>query len=286
MRKLSCLVLSALCLFVPATALGTLFDFDSAPQYTSLPIDQTVDGITAHLSATGQGFSIQRADVLGFTPVGFAGNSIYPNSGSAADLLVGFSQALTDFSIMFAPEEYGCDTSARMRVTAYMNSAFVGTATAIADPPGTWPTGTLSINAPQGFNSVVVHYDMAPTCGDIGSIFMADNMNVTPQIPTSIDGGINADALRPRISPNPFGDETIIRFDLARREPVSVSIYDAAGRLIRTLSAGIVFDPGVRVMLWDGRDDEGFEVTSGVYLCSVRTATQDTATRMILLRER
>ena len=58
-----------------STAFGqsVLFDFDNAPLQTSLPITLTVGGVTAHFSATGQGYSIQQANVLGFTPVGFSG---------------------------------------------------------------------------------------------------------------------------------------------------------------------------------------------------------------------
>ena len=168
-------------LATPAAGQAVLFDFDTAPPYSPLPINLTVGGITAQFSATGQGFSIQRADALGFTPVGFAGYCIYPSSVYAADLLIGFSQALTDFSILYAPEEYACDSSATMRVTAYMSGTPVGTNTTFADPPGTWPTATLSITVAQGFNSVVVHYDAPPpTGGDWGPIFMADNMRVTP----------------------------------------------------------------------------------------------------------
>lgn len=180
MRILATAMIAGIVLCSPAEAGAVLFDFDNAPLHSSLPLDLTVDGITAHFSATGQGFSIQSANVLGFTPVGFSGNSLYPNSVFAADLLVGFSQTLTDFSILYAPEEYATDSSARMRMTAYMNGALVGTNTATADPPGTWPSATLSFSAAQGFNSVVIHYDAPPpTGGDYGPIFMADNMSVT-----------------------------------------------------------------------------------------------------------
>lgn len=157
-----------------------LFDFDNTPVHTSLPIDVTVSGLTAHLSATGSGFSIQQANTMGFTPAGFGGLCVYPNSVFAADLLVSFSTALTDFSIMYAPQELGCDDSAQMRVTALLNGVSVGTNTTTAPQPGTWPTGTLSINVATGFNSVVVHYDARPpTCQDWGPIFLADNMLVT-----------------------------------------------------------------------------------------------------------
>jgi hypothetical protein len=173
-----------------ASAQSVLFDFDSAPVHTSLPISLTAGGITAQFTATGQGFSIQPANSLGFTPAGFAGSCIYPNSIYAADLAVSFSQTLTALSILYAPEEYACDSSARMRVTAYLNGTLVGTATTNA-VAGTWPSETLAFGSAQGFNRVVVHYDAPPaTGGDWGPIFMADNMMVTPLPPPVVLAGM------------------------------------------------------------------------------------------------
>jgi hypothetical protein len=178
--KKSAWVLLAGLLATSVRAQSTWFSFDDAPAHVSLPLALTSGGITAQFSATAQGFSIQPANTLGFTPAGFSGNCIYPNSVYAADLLISFSLPLSDFSILYAPEEYACDSSATMRVTAYMNGSLVATATTNA-PAGTWPSQTLSINLAAGFNSVVVHYDAPPvTGGDWGPIFMADNMNVLP----------------------------------------------------------------------------------------------------------
>ena len=81
---------------------------------------------------------------------------------------------------MYSCQELGCDDAATMRVTAYVNGTFIGTNTKIASNPGTWPVDTLSCSFPQGFDSVVVHYDKRPaTCQDYGVIFLADNMRVT-----------------------------------------------------------------------------------------------------------
>ena len=66
--------------------------FDSLPAHSGLPAGYTVGGITASFFSTGQGFSIQPADTMGFTPVGFGGNCVDPNSVFASDLLIGFSQ--------------------------------------------------------------------------------------------------------------------------------------------------------------------------------------------------
>jgi hypothetical protein len=167
--------------FTTASGQAVLFDFDNAPLHSGFPISQTAGGITAQLAGTGQGYSIQDANVLGFTPQGFSGRIIYPNSVFLADLLVRFDAKLTDFSIMYSCQELGCDDAATMRVTAYRDGSIVGTNTKTAGNPGTWPVDTLRFSFQQGFDSIVVHYDSRPpTCQDYGVIFMADNMRVTP----------------------------------------------------------------------------------------------------------
>jgi len=174
-------------LAVNLSAQSVLFDFNNIPRYSTFPVSQTVEGITAHFSGTGQGYSIQDAGVLGFTPAGFSGNIIYPNSVYLADLLINFDQTITVFSIIYACQELACDDAATMRVSVYMKGIYVGTDTKIASHPGTWPVDTLACNFPQGFDSVVVHYDhRPPTCQDYGVIFLADNMTVTPAPPPII----------------------------------------------------------------------------------------------------
>ena len=179
-RTLLALSVSSL-LASQAAAQSVLFDFNSTPYHTPLPIDLTEGQITASFSGTGASYSIQIANIGGTIPEGFTGNCLYPNNSvSRSDLLVGFSQALQDISIMYAPSEFGCNTSATMRITGYMNSAFVATSTTTAPVPGTWPTGVLTLSSPQGFDSVVIHYDAAPACTESGQVFVADNMTVTP----------------------------------------------------------------------------------------------------------
>ncbi len=182
MNKLTCAIsvcLLALCASAHAQTVVP-FNFDNAPPYTPFPLDVMSGGVTAHLSATGQGYSIQSASAVPIVPVGFSGRFIYPSSVFAADLLIGFSQTVTAFSIQYAPQELGCDDSALMRVTAYMGNTYVGTNTTTAPNPGTYPVGTLSCTFAQGFNRVVVHYDhRPPTCSDWGPIFLADNMSIT-----------------------------------------------------------------------------------------------------------
>jgi PEP-CTERM motif-containing protein len=184
MKRLACVIVMSMLLCAQAQAGSVLFDFNNGPLHASLPLDLTVGGITAHFSATGQGFSIQdTAQVIGVLPTGFSGFGLVPNSISSADLLVSFPQErVTDFSIKVAPQELNTDSTATLRVTAFMNGIFAGTNTSKGSEPFFWPPSTLSFISPQGFNSVVVHYDSPPpTGGDFGRIFVADNMIVTAQ---------------------------------------------------------------------------------------------------------
>jgi hypothetical protein len=71
------------------------------------------------------------------------------------------------------------------------------------------------------------------------------------------------------IRPNPFTGTTEVRFSLASAQPVSLRIYDAAGRLIRTLQTGTL-PAGEHRRTWDGRADDGTRASSGVYLCTFR----------------
>lgn len=65
--------------------------------------------------------------------------------------------------------------------------------------------------------------------------------------------------------PNPFNPATTISFSLANRGAVNLSVYDAAGRLVRTLIAENLAS-GPHAVLWDGQDESGRMAASGIYL--------------------
>lgn len=183
MKRVIRAIVVVLALCSSSNASTALFDFNSGPQFSSLPLSLTVDGITAHFSSTGNGFSIQNtAQVIGVLPAGFTGLGLTPNGVLGGDLLVDFpNETATDFSIMVAPQELATDTTATLKVSAYLNGNLVGTNTSAATGDTfTWPSSTLSFSSAQGFNSVVIHYQSPPPGGgDYGVIFVADNMSVT-----------------------------------------------------------------------------------------------------------
>ena len=175
-----------------ATHAQVLFDFESTPIGTPLPLDITQSGVTAHLSATGSGYSIQDPlYTILVLPAGFSGHALSPSSVFLSDLLVSFDAALGGFSILVAPQVLACDTTATLRVTGYLGTTFVATATSTAttDPPYMWPSSTLALSSLQPFDHLVVHYDSAPAAGcDYGVIFVADAMTATLADPIFANG--------------------------------------------------------------------------------------------------
>ena len=83
--------------------------------------------------------------------------------------------------------------------------------------------------------------------------------------------------------PNPFNPSTTIRFDLARMQAVTLTVHDVAGRLVRTLVDGV--EPsGPGEVRWDGLNESGNAVASGVYMYRLRTANQLQTRKMVLLK--
>lgn len=84
--------------------------------------------------------------------------------------------------------------------------------------------------------------------------------------------------------PNPFNPTTDIRLSVARDTRVRLEIFDVRGRLVRLLHDGDLA-AGDHVLTWQGRDDGGRAVGSGVYLARARSADGRTASlRMTLLK--
>jgi len=68
-----------------------------------------------------------------------------------------------------------------------------------------------------------------------------------------------------RSFPNPFNPTTSIRFDIPEKSSVSMVIYNVLGREIKKLVSGELVS-GYHQAIWDGKDDRGNPVPSGLYI--------------------
>jgi len=83
--------------------------------------------------------------------------------------------------------------------------------------------------------------------------------------------------------PNPFRPRTVIAYRLTERGRVTLAIYDSAGRAVRSLVDG-ESSPGVHYVTWDGCDDGGAPVGSGVYFYRFEGEGISQTRKMILAR--
>ena len=84
--------------------------------------------------------------------------------------------------------------------------------------------------------------------------------------------------------PNPFNPETTISFDLDSQTIVSLKIYDVGGQLVKELVRGESYPAGRYERLWDGRDNNGVAVASGLYLYRIDTEKFTAMKKMVLLK--
>jgi hypothetical protein len=84
-------------------------------------------------------------------------------------------------------------------------------------------------------------------------------------------------------SPNPFRDATAVRFALPREARVTLTVFDAAGRRVRTLADG-AFPPGEHAARWDGRNENGSPVSSGLYFVRFEAEGRRLHTRVMAIR--
>jgi len=84
-------------------------------------------------------------------------------------------------------------------------------------------------------------------------------------------------------SPNPFNPETHIRFQLPETRHVVLKIFNALGQEIRTLVDN-EFAVGEHNVVWDGRNDQGIDVPSGMYFYHLRAGSFAQTKKMTLMR--
>ena len=85
--------------------------------------------------------------------------------------------------------------------------------------------------------------------------------------------------------PNPFNPRTRIALTTTAQVRVSLRIYDARGAVVRNLKAQEVLAPGLHIFGWDGRNDAGGDLSSGVYFARATAEGEEALTqRLVLVR--
>lgn len=84
-------------------------------------------------------------------------------------------------------------------------------------------------------------------------------------------------------TPNPFNSQTKITYTLPCRLFIKIEVYDILGRKVKTLLKEFV-DAGYHQSIWDSRDDNGFPVSSGLYIYSIKAGDYYLNHKMICIK--
>jgi hypothetical protein len=83
--------------------------------------------------------------------------------------------------------------------------------------------------------------------------------------------------------PNPFNPTTVIQYALPKASFVKIQIFNVLGQKVRNLVEEEQ-EPGYQTIYWDGKDDGGVEVSSGVYFYKIEAGSFVKAKKMTLLK--
>jgi hypothetical protein len=128
-----------------------------------------------------------------------------------------------------------------------------------------------------------------PTPGDYELEVIAIGYETDPFTPVPAGGFVTAVTndtppigLSLRNTPNPFNEQTKIEFQLPESGTVAIRIYDAAGRLVRTVMHTRA-QKGLNSVEWDAHDEAGKRVPSGVYFCRLEAFGITRAHKMVVV---
>ncbi len=145
--------------------------------------------------------------------------------------------------------------------------------------------GSLSeIGAAMKWGFGVADYSGIPKLTSVEEIARCQGTWTT--IPSEVGddtaGSLNVNRLYQN-TPNPFNPRTQIKFSLAQSGPVQISIFDVNGRLVKTLVNG-TRTAGTYTEVWDGTNDLGKKVGSGVYWSQMKAGSFVSNKKMVILK--
>jgi hypothetical protein len=109
-----------------------------------------------------------------------------------------------------------------------------------------------------------------------GILYLKDHSEITQSpVPTKLSLSQNY--------PNPFNPETQINFTVPNFAPVKIEVFNVLGQKIKTLVNG-EYQAGQYRVVWDGTDQNGEKVSSGIYMYRLQVDSQTESRKMILAK--
>jgi hypothetical protein len=149
---------------------------------------------------------------------------------------------------------------------------------------GGWTEVTIDLDSYVGTSDFKVRFILDSDGWVQKDGWYVDDVHVFADQPTGVDNGASPLKLLVGNHPNPFNPMTSVGYAVPRTGSVALSIYDASGRLVRTLVEVPSHDAGRHSVSWDGRDENGVEVAAGVYFARLTVDSESATGKMVLLK--
>ncbi len=142
------------------------------------------------------------------------------------------------------------------------------------------------LNHIENIDDAQATFTMANSWGSINPVFYGwwDYDTNTPLAVTSVDDVVGPYAFQLEQNyPNPFNPTTTIDFTVASAGKVELVVYNALGQEVRHLASSNV-TPGAYSVNWNGLDNAGLRVSSGLYIYKITNGTQSISKKMLMLK--
>ena len=265
----------------------TVIRFDIVEQtYFAYVVTDITDGFTIE---GGKGYIV---NIAAGQTVTFIGTAWRNQSVTAAPAL---STETSAWAFVVSSDLRGSNTNARYTLTATNLRTGVEASKAISGDP----RNTKAVWADMDRNSVVqvgdtLELTLQDEQGTVVSgpfqrtVSTTDIHNAYMTVQLTVGDVQPRDTLLEQNYPNPFNPETWIPYQLSEPAAVSIQIYDGAGHLVRTLDIGVkaagTYMTRSRAAYWDGKNESGERVASGLYFYTLQTPEFSATRRMVILK--
>jgi len=102
-------------------------------------------------------------------------------------------------------------------------------------------------------------------------------------LPTPVTDPVLTPNINDVCYPNPFRNSTTIKFEV-NNNPTSITVYNIKGQVVRHLVQSQKFSPGEQAVIWDGKDDKGQTLPTGIYFYKINSGGYSSTKKMMLIK--
>jgi hypothetical protein len=143
---------------------------------------------------------------------------------------------------------------------------------------------TITAEGFVGTAHIAVTVEDPQNASDTATLTIVAEGQATTGITTNPNGSIPKEYLLYQNYPNPFNPTTEIRFGLPKEHSVTLKIYNLFGQEIRILADGEELKAGYHTVVWDGKNQHGALVSSGIYFVKIEAGEFTSVKKMCLMK--